>query len=269
MKIVLTSDIHYGNLAGIEGTGPFDHEAHLNFAKEIHAQKPDVLIVTGDCAETCINENRLRDFLKLYCNPHGVSICIPGNHDVWLAKHSKMNHWQKYDWFFEQTQKNGWIGLRDVPWSYDGIYIAGSMGWYDFSTADPLFELSPEKYDQKKAWSDYVWMGMDSALEVCMERMKEFERSLSLVPNSRKKLIVISHIVGFSRLLTDEFRRPNNGDAFMGNTKIGELAVKFEANWVFCGHSHRRKEFELGNIHCINNGSGYGLGSKSFDILDL
>lgn len=281
MKIVLTADIHYGNMAPLEGTGPFDKGAHRAFAAEMHALKPDVLVVAGDCAETCINSHLLREFLEAYRNPYGASICVPGNHDVWLDRKwpRSLGHQEKYDWFFRTAKMHGWIALRDAPWSEDGVWIAGSMCWYDFSSADPLYqkggpyEMSPQAYDGRRGWSDYERMDMGSALEVCKARMAEFDSCLFQVPprQERKALLVVTHMVGFPRLMNDlgEFGRPDGGRAFMGNYSIGEAVAKAGADCYCCGHTHRRKEFVLGNTRCINNGSGYGLGSKRYDVVDF
>jgi hypothetical protein len=112
---------------------------------------------------------------------------------------------------------------------------------------------------------------MESAIEVNQKQMAEFKDSLSKVPSvdQRKALIIVTHFIGFPRLMADDFPRPDIGSAFMGNYEIGELAAKADCDLFYCGHSHRRKEFQLGKIRCINNGSGYGLGSKQFDVVEL
>jgi predicted phosphodiesterase len=269
MKIIFASDLHYGNLAEIEGTGPFTQSEHQKFAAEIHSHKPDVLVVAGDCGETCIAEEHLADFCQTYKNPHGASLCIPGNHDLWIHPNDKKDHFEKYDWFFKVVKRHGWIGLRDTPWKKDGVYIAGNMGWYDFSSADPMFSLTPEQWDKWGPWSDYSRMHMKSALEVNKKQMAELKMSLSKVPLERKALIVVTHFIGFSRLMADGFRRPDVGSAFMGNYEIGKFVADMDSDIFYCGHSHRRKEFQLGKTRCINNGSGYGVGSKRFDIIEL
>jgi predicted phosphodiesterase len=272
LKIILTSDIHYGNLCELEGNGEFTVAEHKKFAALIHAEKPDVLIVTGDCGETCIDEMNLFRFFETYKNPHGTSICIPGNHDLWLHPDDKGTHWEKYDRFFKQAERNGWIALRDDIWQKDGIVVAGSMGWYDFSSADPVYSLTPEDWDRWHPWSDYRAMKMKSAVEVAKKRIAEFKTSLSKIPpvDQRKALIVISHFPAFSRLMAiGEFPSPDVGAAFMGNYEMGKMVAEVDPQLFFCGHTHRRKEFKLGEIICINNGSGYGLGSKKFDTFEF
>lgn len=273
MKIVLASDLHYGNMSSQEGIAAFTSLDHLDFAAEMHALKPDILIVAGDCAETCIDKLYLQDFCQTYKNPHGVSICIPGNHDLWLnMKEPEESHWAKYDWFFKVVEEQGWIGLRDGIWQKDGVVVAGSMGWYDFSAADPAYSLSPEQWDKWHPWSDYERMKMKSAVEVAKLRIAEFQTSLSKIPpkDQRKALVVLSHFPAFSRLMASEyFPSPDIGAAFMGNYEMGKMIAPLDANLYYTGHTHRRKEFKLGETNCINNGSGYGLGSKRYDVFEF
>jgi len=276
LKIIITSDIHLGNLAEIESPffppEPCDQIEHQRFADEIHALKPDVLVVAGDCAESCMWDGHLKTFFEMYKNPHGVSIAIQGNHDCWLSLPVRQTHEEKFQDFFIQAKKNGWKSLKDVPWSNDGVWIAGGMGWYDFSSADPevVQGMLPHEIDARRGWSDYGRMRMNSALDVCKLRMAEFESNLKQVPPSsqRKALIVVSHFVGVSRLL-QKFGEQDWGAGFMGNWNIGRLAIEAEANFYCCGHSHRRAEFQLGNTRCVNIGSGYGRGSKRYEVIDL
>lgn len=282
MKLILASDVHYGNKAPSEGDGPFEKEAHAEFAAEMHSHKPDVLVVAGDCGETCMSSKYLPKMLDVYKNPHGDSICIPGNHDVWLNGYGKMghgrdSHWEQYDWFFKEARCHGWSALRTEPWSKDGVWIAGSMGWYDFSSSDPMVcpgMMTPEEYDKRHDWSDYGWMRMDSALQVNRERMHEFDKCLSKVPPKgdagRRWLMVVSHFIGFRELMATDFPRPDTGAAFMGNYSIGEKAAAVGADMYYCGHSHRRKEFvHASGMRCVNNGSGYGHGSKRYDVVEV
>lgn len=276
MKFVLASDTHFGNHASAEGTGPFTIADHLKFAQEMHAEKPEVMVVAGDCAETCASEALLGQFFSMYKNPHGVSICVPGNHDCWLSRNSTMSAREKYDWFFKVAKDNGWVALRDEPWSKDGVYVAGNMGWYDFSTIDPETRKTPEEYERWREWSDYDWMRLDRhsckdktpMIDFCAERLAELDVCLAKVPADRKKLVVVTHVVGFQRLQR-WFRRPDEYRAYMGCEGIGERVLKARADLYYCGHTHRHERHEISGVTCINNGSGYGLGSKRYDVIEV
>jgi metallophosphoesterase superfamily enzyme len=59
--------------------------AHEAFAKEMHDLRPDILVVAGDCAEGWLGDGNWDMFFQTYRNPHGASLCVPGNHDLWMA----------------------------------------------------------------------------------------------------------------------------------------------------------------------------------------
>jgi predicted phosphodiesterase len=287
VKIVFLSDLHYGNYATLEGDGPFTHHEHEKLAAEAHELKPDVLVVSGDCAESCISLANMKAFLQLYKNPHGVSICIPGNHDLWIPKNGdgcEMSAEQKYEWFFREAEAEGWIALRDKPYEKDGVWFVGNCGWYDFSTIDPEFKRSGKElrdaawYERWRDWSDYHWMKLDRAqckdrmpmTDFCKKRMAELSSAVAQLPpkDQRKGLVFVTHVVGFERLQA-WFRRPDEFRAYMGNENIGKMAAECEADVYYCGHTHRQREFSLGNMRCLNNGSGYGRGSKRFDVVEI
>lgn len=257
-----------------EGIGPFTEADHFRFAKAMHDLKPDVLLVTGDCAEGMV-EGALEKFLKVYKNPHGLSVCVPGNHDMWMPQWDNRGPENKYKEFITKAKFAEWKVLVDEPVSVGDVHIAGNMCWYDFSSRDRTVFTTPAEYERDRNWSDYDWMGLSQLapgktpmLDFCAKRMAEFKKCLAKVPEQRSKLIVCSHFVGNSRLLTF-FRHQDYCQAFMGNFEIGELALKANADLYLCGHTHRRVETVLGTMKCVNNGSGYGLGAKRFDIYEF
>lgn len=266
MKIAFLSDLHYGNYSSIEGVAPFSMSCHRDFAKSVHNLKPDIIIVAGDFAETCIDETLLSDAMRTYKNPYGLSICIPGNHDLWI-NHNKS---KKYDWrdayekFYATAKNNDWIALRDKPFEYNNTCFVGNMGWYDFSTADPTCNMTSEQWDNSSNWSDYEMMRMKSAHDVCAITMKEINNAVSLIDTEKNsKFIAVTHIVGHEHLMAD-FPRPDFGRAFIGNSNIFSRLNNMDV--YYCGHSHRRRIVRQSKTILINNGSGYGLGSKKCDV---
>lgn len=276
MKIAFLSDTHFGNMACPpgEGSGPFLEDDHVAFAKRAHDAEPDALVVAGDVAETIIDPRMLTDFFEIYKNPHGASIFVPGNHDMWCVN-VDMRPEEKYDWYFSKAERMGWVGLRDEPWSKDGVFVAGNMGWFDFSSAPVELGMTPEKYELERRWSDYHNMGFPSfmaypgktpMLDFNKKRMEELEKCLSKVPKDRKKLVVVTHFVGFEALLGP---KRDYYTAFFGNLPMGRRILKSKPDLYYCGHTHSRVEAMIKGVKCINNGSGYGVGSKKMDIIEL
>ena len=270
MKIVLTADIHYGNQASLEGTGPFMHPAHEQFAKEMHDLRPDILVVAGDCAEGMLGDGNLATFFDTYRNPHGVSLCVPGNHDLWMSNFESSMFSSKLRRFYAAAERHGWIALHDRPYERDGVVVAGHMCWYDFSSADPTIGWSATRWDNSN-WSDFDnMMGLRKhCLEWCDQQMVEFDKCLMQLPLDRKYLIMVSHFAGMPEMMADGFRSPNHGAAFMGNYNIWPRVERYGADLYYCGHTHRRQETMKGKTRCINNGSGYGYGSKRYDVVEI
>ena len=272
MKIVLFSDIHYGNESSYEGTGPFTKNQHVEFAEKIHSEKPDVIVATGDLAETNWGIHLLKEFFSTYRNPYGESLFIPGNHDVWCTNNG-ISPEEKYAWHHQVGLTHGWQMLKNYPWSKDGLYIAGSMGWFDFSSIPPATGKTPEYYMKKRNFADYNYMGLkfsprgkqDPMQKFASDRMLDFDTSLGQVPSDRKKLIIVSHIVGFKQLMVqwDEMT------AYFGNFNLGKKVLKHKPDLYYCGHTHSFAEAKIEGVRCINNGSGYGLGSKRYDVIEL
>lgn len=284
MKIALLSDIHYGNHAKQGGDGPFLEEDHRLFASEIHAHKPDVVVATGDVAETVFGKWNLGEFLDIYKNPHGDSLFVTGNHDVWTRLEMMTDKGEefvrvgefadseeKYLWHGTVAKEKGWTFLKDKPWIKDGIYIVGNMGWYDFSAAPIEFGQTPAIYERQRTWKEYHVMDLNFSkmfpmLDFCALRMAELETSLAHVPKDRKGLIVVTHFVGFPQLMGP--RRDHN-TAFFGNYEMGKMIRQAKPDLYYCGHTHSYAECNIDGIRCINNGSKYGRGSKRYDIVEV
>lgn len=292
MKIALLADLHFGNNVYLpdEGDAPFTLEEHQKFAAQVHAEKPDVVLIAGDVAETCIDMALFKECLDTYKNPHGASILVPGNHDMWImqkrripelggvymvpAPGNPLTAEKKYEILSWQAKENGWVFLKDEPWEKDGYWIAGNMGWFDFSAIPSEVGLTGEFYEKNKRqnWSDYHYMDLAFStdktpmMDFCKRRMAEFKAALEKVPKDRKGLLVVTHIVGFPELMgpkRDEF------SAFFGNFEVGRLAVQYEADVYCCGHTHSHADLVAGNMRRLNNGSGYGLGSKRYDVIEM
>lgn len=271
MKIVLLADLHYGNMAYEEGEASFSPRDHDEFAMKVHALKPDILVVAGDVADSMFDPGLLDKCLDVYKNPHGDSLMIPGNHDVWCL-HNGVDPEAKYKWNLQTAAKYGWVALSDTPFSRDGVIVAGSMGWYDFSTSPKWLGKTAQMYEKRRAWSDYTYMGLKDdpdpmpMMTFCGRRMAEYRQCLSLVPADRKALLVVTHIVGME-LLLGPLR--DDGTAYFGNTTIGDEAIRAGADYYYCGHTHFRAEAKVGKATCINNGSKYGQDTKVYDVVDF
>lgn len=263
MKIALVSDTHFCG----QYDGHFGAEAHMELARRMHAERPDVLVISGDVAETNVNPSYLGECLDTYKNPHGYSVMVPGNHDVWCSN-TNMEAEQKYLWNLETAIKRGWIPLSDRPVDIDGTWFAGNMGWYDFGCCPKYLGFPPEYYEKRRAWSDYRYMCLtDPSIKspmksFCRRRMSEFRKCLGAVPSGCRP-VVVTHIVGFRELLGGN----DENTAYFGNLSIGREVLKRKAILYMCGHTHHGVDVEIRGTRCVNNGSDYGR--KDFTLIEL
>ena len=172
--------------------------------------------------------------------------------------------------FYTAAERNGWIALHDQPYEKDGVVVAGHMCWYDFSSADPSIGWSATRWENSH-WSDFDnMMGLRKhCLEWCDQQMVEFDKCMYHMPTVCRYLAVVTHFVGMQELMADGFRSPNHGAAFMGNYSIWPRMERYKPDLYYCSHTHRHKEVIKGKTRCINNGSGYGYGSKRYDIVEV
>lgn len=265
MRIAFVADLHY---CGEDASLKYPRSSHEALAGEIHASKPDVIMVGGDVAESYADPALLGQCLDIYGNPFGASLLVPGNHDVW-CRGTTVDAEEKYEWNLRVAREHGWVPLWNTPWSVDDVWFVGNMGWYDLRSCPKWIGFGPKYYEAARNWSDYYNMcKLDRSektpmLDFCRRRMGELDVALAQVPEVRRGLVVMTHIVGFEELLGifDE------NTAFFGNMGIGKRVAKARATHYLCGHTHVGKKARIRNVECINNGSDYGC--KNFDMVEI
>lgn len=254
MRIIITADIHYG-------VGN-NQEILKAFTSEMCAAKADVLILAGDTF--AIEQKLLVDCLHLFDKFKGPKLFVAGNHDLWTTKGNSL---VVYDNILPKlTRDCGFHYLDQSPYINKGIGFVGNIGWYDYSFKDPSVPI-PEKYYTEKQWPGvvtwndchFVKLGM-SDQEFVNRLNKKLKNHLRKVSSKKNNSIIcITHCLPFKELLpTPVTSLDKYLAAFSGNTKIGETILQFpKIKYVFCGHTHQRKETIINGIKCINIGSDY------------
>src|SRR5688572_17265285 len=124
MRLIVTADLH------------FNHRVSRPLAEEVIARinsaGGDVLLVVGD---TSIPDgDTLEQCLDRFKFP-GPKLFIAGNHELWTTGPDS------YALFTEELPRRvramGWQWLETEPFLSDGVAIVGSVGWYDYSFAQP------------------------------------------------------------------------------------------------------------------------------------
>lgn len=254
MKICITADLHYGMYK--------TPELIRKMAVKVMDINPDVFAIAGDISQS--GDQYFAECLMQFKQFNGKKICVAGNHDIWTKTgNSKM----LYESTLPQLAAiSGFHYLDQKYLIYNDVAFVGNMAWYDYSFREPgqfpatwyLHKEWPEKaiyYDR-----DYVHLGIsdDEFTQILLMRLKQ---QLEYLQQSKdvKKIICIFHHIPVKQLLRsrkDKISRFLN--AFAGSTLFGELIKRYaKVKYVYCGHTHKAKKFNDGQIKWINIGSDY------------
>jgi putative phosphoesterase len=226
----------------------------------------DGLIVTGDIAG---KNSYLDKFFRLSSKLEiEYQIFVPGNHDVWVNHKAEDLSWFQLEQYLPQLcQKYGWHYLPGDPLSIGQIGIVGTMGWYDYSLRNMIWDdvVNFSDYERKvNPHTGYRWMdrsfakfgkSTDEDLLLHFLQQLECDIQLSLEINPSKmivcthfvpKMIVCTHFVPFREFVQYHGVLANDYfTAFYGSSKLGELILKYASELkqmaVVFGHTHQPK----------------------------
>jgi hypothetical protein len=118
-------------------------------------------------------------------------------------------------------------------------------------------------------WNDDRFVKLGRPDEVFLDQLLATLKTQLQSLAGRRRIIAAIHHLPFAELLPP----PHSGTwdfakAYLGSPRLGELLLQFpNVDTLFCGHSHRAAEAQVGHIHAINNGSGYR--AKTFRAVEL
>ena len=285
-RLLVTADLHY------------NHRHSAPLAAEVigrmNAAGGDVLLVVGDTAVA--DGDALERCLSLFRFP-GPKLFVAGNHELWT--HGPDSYAAFTDDLPRRIRALGWQWLETEPFARDGLAIVGSVGWYDYSFAQPdlgiprrfyarkvspgaarrlsefadLFDsaddIPPHAREVVARWNDGRFVKLpftdDAFVEQIVDRL---ETQLAALAGASRIVATIHHLP-FRELLP-----PPGGaqwdfvKAYLGSERLGQTLRRYpNVTDVFCGHSHFPAEARVGHIRAVNVGSGYR--SKTFHTLDV
>src|SRR5947209_6134339 len=123
IKLAITSDLYLPVTPVERLTG---------LARQMAAFAPDAAIVAGDLAESLTDLIRcLKLFREALTCPLWV---LPGDHDFWARPpYDSSRLWR--DLIPEAVAANGCQYLEGQAFVQEGIAVAGTVAWYDYSSA--------------------------------------------------------------------------------------------------------------------------------------
>ena len=288
MRVVLTADLHYNH--------PRSRPLAEQLIANINRAGGDVLVIIGDTAVADSGDDALEQCLSRI-NFRGPRLFIAGNHELWTRTGD--SHAIYTTELPRRVRAMGWHWLEDEPFVAGDVAIVGSVGWYDYSFAQPSLQIPPRFYRHKLSpgaasyleefshllhdgddlspqamsvvarWNDGRFVKLHRRDEDFLgELLERLDRQLASLAHLRH-VVAATHHLPFAELLPPPHSAQwDFAKAYLGSHALGQLLLKYEnVRHVFCGHSHYPAEAQVSHIHAVNIGSGYR--SKSFKLLDV
>jgi hypothetical protein len=143
------------------------------------------------------------------------------------------------------------------------VAFVGSVGWYDYSFADPRLKLGREDY-RRGTYGETLWW--DSKMiswcrfpraegetglsdeEICSGMVKKLEMHLSEAEKHVDKIVAVIHTCPF----VEVFPRsdpPYYLDAYTGSARLGDVLRKHpKVEVCITGHKHQNGDWEIDGI---------------------
>lgn len=258
MRIIITSDVHFH----------FSwYDIFKHFVKRLTELEADLLILAGDIGEPL---DVFSEALDLFADVAPQRVALAGNHDVWNRDMSYPSRelWEKK--LPSTAVAKGYHWLEDENLSIDGLGIAGSLAWYDYSGKADEIKMSDDDYMRLKSlisndgkYVDWPWLDVQIAemlSDGLIERLDLLEQDDAI-----NDVLLVTHVPIFAdmqRSMGDPEKRI--ADAYYLNLTLGKRVLPYQKlRMVMSGHVHigHEKEIErdgLPPLTAYTNPSDYG-----------
>jgi hypothetical protein len=238
VKIALTSDLHLPITSA---------DAILQLAGDIAAFSPDVVAVLGDIGESLTNIEQCLKYIKasLAC----PVLVVAGNHDLWLTPHVAYGGDSRTRWLEDlphAVESAGCIWLEGQAFISNGVAVAGTIAWYDYSAVDPSIQDTVEGFAQKKRYYnmdalriDWPYTDPDFAALVSGPFLATLDRLEA--DSAVRQTIVVTHV---PLLECQMCRKPHDrewgfSNAYFGNLTLGAHVIqRKKVTRIISGHTH-------------------------------
>jgi putative phosphoesterase len=248
VKIGILSDIH----VDLNNTGTDDVTSAV--CQTIETENIDLFICAGDVADDY--RRTMQTIEEIRTRTGRRCLFVPGNHDIWVEYHPKMNSRQIYEALGDLPDN---LSTIPVPLTDDWIVI-GDLGWYDYSFGSA--EYTKEDFDRMR-FGERIWQDGIKAIwnRGTVEQHRHFYDKLKrqLEAHTDKRIIFVTHV-----LPINDFTVHNRNamwdylNAFLGSPEYGDLVGRHSnVKYAISGHVHYRKKKRIGETEYICNCLGY------------
>ncbi|UCG51517.1 MAG: metallophosphoesterase [Candidatus Latescibacterota bacterium] len=259
MRIAHTSDIHID-------TSPRNREAAKAMAAAMGGLEPEVIVLAGDVGNTI---GDLEKTLALFSELAVAKLFVPGNHDVWIERRNgtSLDSRTKYEKHIpEACREYGFHDLGQEPVIIGDTGFVGSLGWYDYSFADPRLGLTADDY-WRGQYEDEIWWDKEMTFwpppratrttpdkkrmrdqDLCAELCDCLKTDLEGIEDKVDRIVAVIHTLPF----VETFPRsdpPYYLDAYTGSETLGNtLRANSKVTHCINGHKHTNGDWEIGTI---------------------
>jgi hypothetical protein len=238
IKLAITSDLYLP-------VTPVDQLTGL--ARQMAGFSPDAAILAGDLAESL---HDLVSCLKLFRQALSCPIWVlPGDHDFWARPpYDSSRLWRGL--IPESVAANRCQYLEGGSFVHNGIAVAGTVAWYDYSSATLAGILSDMEFAQQKylynadalridwEWTDPEFAGLVSAPFLAM--LDHLEKD----PGVRQTIVVTHFPILEQQLPRDTVK--GLASAYLGNLTLGKkVLARSKVSHIISGHAHIAREYRL------------------------
>ena len=234
VKVAFTSDLHLP-ITTAERIG--------TLGREIADFDPAALVVAGDLAET---PKEFARCLKIIRDAVTCPVWVlAGNHDLWAhPPFDSQRLWLER--VPQAIDEAGCKWFEGKSFTLGDTAIAGTIGWYDYSAADPVVKATAPEFAQKKInfnadalRIDWAWSDPEFAEKVAMPFLATLD-ALEADP-AVKRVVAVTHVPLLEEQMCRDSGNPDwaFSNAYFGNLTLGRKVVeRSKVSHIISGHTH-------------------------------
>jgi 3',5'-cyclic AMP phosphodiesterase CpdA len=269
MRIATVSDLH----TDFEP----NRAAVVKLAVEIHRRGADLVVIAGDVSP---RDDRIARAIGAFLEVAPRVAFVPGNHDLWAevpfaSLVPELDTWRRYrEDLRALVEREGAHYLPAEPLVLDGVGVAGSCGWYDYSLLAPWLvpSIDPETLASKTfggaTWSDARFVVFRDAAGAPMPdpevaRVMEAELAAQLAAlearDDVRAVVAVTHHQAFPEVVVRTGTLPwDFFNAYMGSAGLGAaMRAHPKVRHAVHGHTHAVTRHDLGGLVVHGTALGY------------